>query len=129
MPGGNRKGPKSMGARTGRATGYCAGSGIPGYANPAPGQGFGRGFKETGTFNGSALGGGKRRRRNRLCATGQPRRMAFNRTPAGYAGTMAPARYDPQLEPQTLRNRADALRAELTAIENRLSEVETENID
>ena len=118
-----------MGARSGRATGYCAGSGMPGYANPAPGQGLGRGYRGSGTFRGGAYGGGRRGRRNRFCATGQPGWMAFNRPQASYTGAMAPAQYDPQLEQQTLRNRADALRAELTAVENRLSEIETEKID
>jgi hypothetical protein len=41
-----------MGPRTGRAAGYCAGYGAPGYANPIPsrgvgwgrGRGFGRGL-------------------------------------------------------------------------------------
>ena len=47
MPGGDRTGPEGLGPMTGRAAGYCAGSTVPGYANPAPrmGQGLGRGFR------------------------------------------------------------------------------------
>jgi len=43
MPGGDRTGPLGQGPRTGRAAGYCAGYGMPGYANPIWGRGFGRG--------------------------------------------------------------------------------------
>ncbi len=42
MPGGDRTGPVGYGPMTGRAAGYCAGYGVPGYMNPIPG--FGRGF-------------------------------------------------------------------------------------
>lgn len=129
MPGGDRTGPQSMGARTGRAAGYCAGSGMPGYANPTPGQGLGRGFRGTGLFRGGAKGGGRRGRRNRFYATGQPGWMTFNRPPAGFGDTMAPAQYDPQQEQQTLQNQASALRAELNTIEKRLSEITPENVD
>ena len=61
MPGGDGTGPMGMGAMTGRAAGYCAGSGVPGYVNPGPGRGFwGRGR------------GGGRGRRNWFHATGMP---------------------------------------------------------
>jgi predicted Fe-Mo cluster-binding NifX family protein len=39
MPRGDGTGPMGMGARTGRAAGYCAGSEMPGYAHPVPGRG------------------------------------------------------------------------------------------
>ncbi|MGZ5424590.1 MAG: DUF5320 domain-containing protein, partial [Candidatus Aminicenantales bacterium] len=44
MPAGDRTGPIGMGPLSGRAAGYCAGFGMPGYANPLPGRGFGMGF-------------------------------------------------------------------------------------
>ena len=48
MPGGDRTGPVGYGPMTGRAAGYCAGYGVPGYMNPIPGfsmrRGIGRGF-------------------------------------------------------------------------------------
>ncbi|MBN1664286.1 MAG: DUF5320 domain-containing protein [Deltaproteobacteria bacterium] len=44
MPRGDRTGPAGMGPMTGRAAGYCAGYGVPGYANPIPGRGYGFGF-------------------------------------------------------------------------------------
>jgi len=55
MPGGDRTGPMGLGPMTGRAAGYCAGFGVPGYVNPFHGRGFwgwGRG-----------RGGGRGRRR------------------------------------------------------------------
>jgi hypothetical protein len=42
MPGGDRTGPAGAGPMTGRAAGYCAGYGVPGYVNPAVGA-FGAG--------------------------------------------------------------------------------------
>jgi len=42
MPLGDGTGPMGMGPMTGRAAGYCAGFGVPGYMNPIPG-GFGYG--------------------------------------------------------------------------------------
>ena len=44
MPRGDGTGPGGMGPMTGRAAGYCAGYEVPGYMNPIPGRGFGRGF-------------------------------------------------------------------------------------
>jgi hypothetical protein len=44
MPGGDGTGPVGMGPMTGRAAGFCAGYGVPGYVNSEPGYGFrGRG--------------------------------------------------------------------------------------
>jgi hypothetical protein len=44
MPRGDGTGPVGMGPMTGRAAGYCAGYGMPGYMNP----GYGRGFQGWG---------------------------------------------------------------------------------
>jgi len=65
MPGGDRTGPMGMGPMTGRAAGYCAGFGVPGYVNPIPG----RGFWGWGRGRGGGRGGG-RGWRNWFCATG-----------------------------------------------------------
>ena len=52
MPGGDRTGPMGAGAMTGRGAGFCAGFGLPGYANPVgrggAGWGRGRGFRGRG---------------------------------------------------------------------------------
>ena len=44
MPRGNGMGPMGMGAMSRRGTGYCAGTGMPGFANRIPGRGSGMGF-------------------------------------------------------------------------------------
>ena len=47
MPFGDGTGPRGMGPMTGRAAGYCAGFGQPGFANPIAGGrwfGFGSGW-------------------------------------------------------------------------------------
>ncbi len=44
MPRGDRTGPAGQGPMTGRGMGYCAGFNAPGFMNPRPGRGFGRGF-------------------------------------------------------------------------------------
>lgn len=61
MPGGDRTGPFGAGPRTGRAAGYCAGYGMPGYANPIGGRGFGMGYgRGYGRGFGRGLGRGFR---------------------------------------------------------------------
>lgn len=40
MPRGDGTGPAGLGPMTGRAAGYCAGYGVPGYANAWPGRGL-----------------------------------------------------------------------------------------
>lgn len=53
MPRGNGTGPGGQGPMTGRGAGFCAGHGIPGYANQSvPGCGFGRGPGGFGRFLG-----------------------------------------------------------------------------
>ena len=44
MPRGDGSGPMGMGPMTGRAAGYCAGFGMPGFANAPLGWGYGRGY-------------------------------------------------------------------------------------
>ena len=56
MPGGNRTGPRGLGARTGRALGYCEGFNAPGYAY-GPGFGYGGGGRR-GMVWGSGRGRG-----------------------------------------------------------------------
>jgi len=57
MPGGDGTGPLGMGPMTGRAAGFCAGYGTPGYMNPIPGRGYGMGFGRGRGFGGR--GGGR----------------------------------------------------------------------
>jgi Family of unknown function (DUF5320) len=118
MPRGDRTGPVGMGPTTGRAAGYCAGLGMPGYANPVPGRGFGTGFGRGRGFWGRGFGGGGRGFRHRFYATGLPGGMRF--------GGWAPPYWqpEPELEKQTLRVQAEALQSELDLIKKRLSDLE-----
>ena len=116
MPGGDRTGSRGMGERTGRAAGYCAGFGVPGYANSIPGHGFGMGFGRGG--GAWARGGGGRGWRNMFYATGQPGWMRFGAYAAPY---QAP---NPEMEKQALKSQADALQAEMNAIRKRLADIE-----
>ncbi len=119
MPGGDRTGPMGMGGGTGRAAGYCAGYGVPGYANAIRGRGFGMGFGRGRGFRAGGFSGGGRGWRNMFYATGQPGWMR-----AGVHA--APNRYqapDPEAETQVLKNQAQILKSELDAIEKRISEI------
>ncbi len=40
MPAGDGTGPVGLGPMTGRAAGYCAGYGVPGFMNPLPARGL-----------------------------------------------------------------------------------------
>jgi hypothetical protein len=117
MPRGDGTGPMGMGAMSGRAAGYCAGFGMPGYANPAPGRGFGMGFGRGRGFGGR--GGGGRGWRHMFYATGLPGWARFG----GYAAPVQ--KPDPEMEKQELKNQAEALQSELDFIRKRLSEIET----
>jgi hypothetical protein len=117
MPGGDRTGPMGMGPMTGRGAGYCAGLGMPGYANPAPGRGFGM-----GGGRGRGFGAG-RGFRHRYYATGLPGWMRFGGWPAPYAATSAAT--DEGGEKQWLEAQARSLQGELEEIKKRLQELES----
>lgn len=120
MPRGDRTGPWGMGPMTGRGAGYCAGYGMPGYANPVPGRGFGMGFGGRGGGAGRGFGGGGRGWRHWFYATGVPGWMRFGGTDP------LMAKPDPEWEKQALKNQAEALQSELDEIKKRLAEVESE---
>ena len=112
MPRGDQTGPMGMGPMTGRAAGYCAGSGAPGYAHGAFGRGYGRGVGWSGGF------GGGRGRRNWFHATGLPGWMRFGAHAAPYP------KLDPEAEKQALRAQEEALQSDLDFIRKRLAEFE-----
>lgn len=102
MPRGNGTGPMGTGAMTGRTAGLCAGSAMPGYAN----QGQGRGA------------GCRRGQRRRSHAAGVPGVM-------GSGGNVAPYQEPGQGRGKyNLKNKADALQAELNLLRTRLDEIE-----
>ncbi|MDD4103238.1 MAG: DUF5320 domain-containing protein [Kiritimatiellae bacterium] len=112
MPGGNGTGPLGAGPMTGRAAGYCACNGAPGYMNPAGGRfggGFGRG---RGGMGGGGFGRGCK---NMFFATGLPGWARFGGAAAAGAAD----------EKQALAGQADALRAQLDGIQKRLEQLET----
>lgn len=52
MPRGDGTGPAGLGPMTGRRAGFCAGYGMPGYANSGWGRGWGRGGRGRGWRHG-----------------------------------------------------------------------------
>jgi hypothetical protein len=97
-----------MGPMTGRAAGICAGFGMPGYMNPAPGRGSGRWGRRGGG------GGGGRGWRHRYYATGVP---GWAR--AGWPA-MAP---DPQSEREMLEHQLEYLQSQIGEIRKRLDAI------
>lgn len=120
MPFGDRTGPLGVGPRTGRAMGYCAGFGMPGYANPAPGRGwfgFGRGW-------GRGWFGGGRGWRNWYWTTGIPGWFicGYGYPPfVGYPYGPAPTAKE---EMNILKEQAKFFKQQLENIESRISSLE-----
>ncbi|KJS29745.1 MAG: hypothetical protein VR64_19165 [Desulfatitalea sp. BRH_c12] len=124
MPGGDRTGPMGMGAMTGRAAGYCVGSGVSGYSTQFPGQLFGMGFGGGRGARSNILRRGGRGRRNMFYATGVPgwQRFSWQTTP------YSPDRQSVSMQDkQALKNQAEALQSELEAIKRRLEDIESRN--
>jgi len=121
MPGGDGTGPLGMGSMTGRAAGFCAGYGMPGYINSIPGRGMG--FGRGRGFEGR---GGGRGWRNRFYATGVPG-WAAGSMPYGapYAAPYAAAPTKEQ-ELGMLKDQAEQFESALGDIRKRLQELETE---
>jgi hypothetical protein len=127
MPAGDRTGPTGMGPMTGRGAGYCAGFGMPGYANPVPGRGLGMRW---GRGRGGSWGRG-RGWRHWYYATGLPGWARSGYAPAWSAPpTWA---YDPYAAPPTreqeagfLKTQAEWLKEQLDAISQRIAELEQE---
>ena len=118
MPGGDGTGPMGLGPMTGRAAGYCAGFGMPGFMNPIPGRGFGGG-------GGFGRRGGGRGWRHRFYATGLP---GWAR--AGWApplGVPPAAFFAPQMtqeqEVAALKGQAQYFQKALEDIKKRIEEL------
>jgi len=109
MPGGDRTGPLGLGPRTGRALGYCAGYGSPGYTKGIPrgGAGFGYGRGRGRGFWGRGRGFWRR-----------------GYYPEPYYRDIYPT---PSREEKTyLENMVEGLEAELKAVKERLQELSKE---
>lgn len=121
MPGGDGTGPGGMGPMTGRAAGYCAGYGMPGFMNTVPGRGFGRGLGRgmgLGFRGGRGWGG-------------------FRAAPVPYGAVPAPAYAPPyaygpafntgptpEQQLDTLKGQAEYLEDALDGIKKRIAELE-----
>lgn len=108
MPRGDRIGPYGAGPMTGRGAGFCAGYGVPGYANPI------------GRFGACGFGGRGRGFRHWFLATGLPGWMRF-----GY-NAPAPYQYSKDDEKSFLKQQVDYLSKTIENLNNRLEELEKE---
>jgi hypothetical protein len=106
---------------TGRAAGFCAGYGMPGYANPGGGRGGGFGFGR-----GRGRGGGGWGWRHRYWATGLPGWQRADLPPPapgwyGPAGQSTPAQ-----ELEVMRGQAEQYEEALRGIRERIERLEQE---
>ncbi len=129
MPFGDGTGPAGLGPMTGRAAGYCAGYGVPGYANPIPGRGFGLGY---GRGFGRGGGRGGRGWRNQYYATGLPgwARAGVYPTAPAYVPAAAPGYVPVAGQPPAdqeltlLKGQAQSLQTAMENIQKRINELE-----
>lgn len=123
-----------MGPMTGRAAGYCADYGAPGWANPGPGRGFGAGWGRGRAWGGRGGRGGGRGYRNWYYATGLPgwARSGYAPVPGAPPAWEAPPAwgYGPyaaaptrEEETESLRQQAEWLKQQLDAIGRRIEEL------
>jgi hypothetical protein len=128
MPGFDGTGPAGMGPMTGRAAGYCGGYDVPGWANPAPGRGFGLGWGRGGAWGAHGGWGSGWRHRFWYYATGVP---GWARLGYGLARGALPAwGYGPyasasrrQQEIEFLSQQAKWLEQQLDAISEHIEEL------
>jgi len=113
MPAGNGTGPLGFGPMTGRAAGYCAGFGQPGFMTPGPGRGMGFGFR----------GGRGRRRRGAWGGPWAGPAPGFGPWGAPAAGFAGPTQ---QQEKEMLQGQIEHLEGALSELKQRLSELEAE---
>jgi len=107
MPGGDRTGPAGMGPMTGRAAGYCAGYGVPGYMNPYGGR----------------MGGGFGWGRGRGRFWGYQPEAGFWGVPYGAYPYAAP--YSEEQEKQALQSQVKIFESQITALRKRIEELES----
>lgn len=118
MPGGDRTGPFGYGPMTGRAAGFCAGYGVPGYLNPV----YGFGCRSFGRGRGGGFGGGGRGWRNRFYATGM---TGWQRAAVGMPGLGSPLpwAYPPAGAPLSSEQEVEALKNQAAYLENALKDI------
>ena len=124
MPRGDGTGPAGMGPMTGRAAGFCAGYGVPGYMNPVGGRGYG------GWGRGAGWG-----RRNRYYATGLPGWARAGYGLPAWGGTVNPYAYGgapwapgftAQQELDALKGQAEYLEDSLAGVKKRMKDLDSQ---
>ncbi len=113
MPAGNGTGPMGFGPMTGRAAGYCAGFGRPGFMTPGPGRGMGFGFR----------GGRGRRRRGVWGPPWAGPAQGGWAWGAPAAEVVGPTR---QQEREMLQGQIEYMENALSELKQRMSELEAE---
>ena len=121
MPGGDGTGPAGMGPMTGRAAGYCAGYGVPGFMNPIAGGVY-------GAWGAGFRGGVGRRggRRNWYRATGLPGWARVGMGLPAWGGYGFPPAPTTEQESEMLRSQAEYLEGVLADIRRRIEELAAE---
>lgn len=107
-----------MGTMTGRAAGFCAGYGVPGFMNAVPGRGFGMGC-------GAGRGRGFQNRFYATGLTGWQRAAGNWPMPDGTMPAAAAPTREQQLE--ALKGQAEYAETMLGDIRKRLQELEAKN--
>jgi ribosomal protein L15 len=102
----------------GRAAGFCAGFGVPGYMNSMLGRGLGMGLGRGRGFRGRGFGAGGRGWRHWFYATGLPGWMRL-----GAAGVAPVAEPTPEAEKNFLQGQAELLQVQLEEVKKRLDEL------
>lgn len=132
MPRGDGTGPAGLGPMTGRAAGYCAGYGTPGFVNPIPRGGFGLGRGRGGLGRGLGLGfrGGRGPFFGYRPAWGgypqAPYAAGYPYAPPAYGAPAAPYAAAPsgEQEMDALKGQAEYLEDALEGIQKRIAELE-----
>ncbi|MFP4521196.1 MAG: DUF5320 domain-containing protein [Fibrobacterota bacterium] len=114
MPRGDGTGPIGAGPMTGRAAGYCAGYGMPGFINAAGGRGVGS-FGRGGGGRGRGFGF-----RNMM----SPGVHAGLARQGGYLQTFTGGASSREEEKRTLKEQAEFFKNSLESIDRRLGEIE-----
>jgi hypothetical protein len=124
---GDGTGPLGQGPMTGRGAGYCAGYGVPGYANPISGRGWfgygrgwGRGRGWRNWYRATGLPGWQRAR------LGYPAWGGWGYYPPAYPSTPPTAKEEREMikeEREMIHGEMDALKEQMKVLEDRLEEL------
>ena len=117
MPRGDKTGPMGEGPRSGRGKGFCSGSDQPGYMDTeTAGRGMGQGGRGLGRGAGRGMGQGQGGGRGSGRGLGRGWRN----------NAQTESSYEEVEDKETLVNKARQLEAELAAVKNKLTDLESE---